>query len=195
MPGSECEWRNVPGLEDRLMVSSKGDLWYKWRPRIGPGIAPRPGLATLTTKHPWGHKYIFIRYPDGVKRRLYVHRAVALAFIPRDGDNDEVCHKNDIPSDNQVENLYWGTKRSNGLDSMRNGRHAAARMTACGRGHEYNDENTLFTRTKNGGTRRTCRVCARERYHAKNALAQKEEVCDSRPAVQLTEGRPHDLHE
>lgn len=160
------EWRNVPGMEDRLMVSSLGSVWRKHYPRErSRGPIPRPGIVKLTTKST-GHKYLFMRCPDGIKRRFYVHRLVALAFIPRVNENNEVCHKNDVPDDNRVENLYWGTKRSNALDLIRNGKNFHANKTHCIRGHEFTVENTRLV--ERGATvMRQCKECRANRGRRK----------------------------
>jgi len=37
------------------------------------------------------------------------------------------CHKNDIPDDDRLENLYWGSRRENQLDALRNGNKLGGR--------------------------------------------------------------------
>jgi hypothetical protein len=58
---------------------------------------------------------------DGDSKIYRVHRLVAEAFIPKPdwatpGMKLDVGHKNDIRSDNRVENLYW-CSRSENLDT------------------------------------------------------------------------------
>lgn len=43
----------------------------------------------------------------------YVHRLVAKAFIPNFDSLPEVNHKNEIKSDNRIENLEWITHKDN----------------------------------------------------------------------------------
>lgn len=50
-----------------------------------------------------------------------VHRLVAEAFIPNPDNMPIVRHLNDIPNDNRVENLAWGTQKDNMQDAVRNG--------------------------------------------------------------------------
>lgn len=45
--------------------------------------------------------------------RIKVHRLVALAFIPNPNGYPIVCHKDNNPTNNKVENLYWGTQSDN----------------------------------------------------------------------------------
>lgn len=61
----------------------------------------------------FGYKYCSICYPNiGVKSKR-VHRLVAEAFIPNPNKYNIVGHKNNIKSDNRVENLYWTTISEN----------------------------------------------------------------------------------
>jgi hypothetical protein len=50
-------------------------------------------------------------YDKDLKRQkcLSAHRLVAEAFIPNPNNYPMVCHKNNIKTDNRIENLYWGT--------------------------------------------------------------------------------------
>lgn len=54
-------------------------------------------------------------YANGTKKNFYVHRIVALAFIPNDNSLEkiEVNHINEITSDNRIENLEWCTPKYN----------------------------------------------------------------------------------
>lgn len=67
-----------------------------------------------------GHIDISLRY-DGRRIHRYLHRLVAEAFIPNPHGYPEVRHLNDDPSDNEIENLAWGTQYDNVHDCIRNG--------------------------------------------------------------------------
>jgi hypothetical protein len=52
-----------------------------------------------------------------------VHQLVLLAFRGPCPPGKESRHMNDIPGDNRLTNLRYGTRRQNMLDKIRNGRH------------------------------------------------------------------------
>lgn len=52
-----------------------------------------------------------------------VHRLVAEAFIPNPNNLPVVRHLNDIPDDNRIDNLAWGTPKDNTADLIKNGNH------------------------------------------------------------------------
>lgn len=69
-----------------------------------------------------------IRYDGYVSFRLnnkgktaLVHRWVAKIYLTPIEGKYEVCHKNNIKTDNRVENLYWGTHQENMRQAWRDG--------------------------------------------------------------------------
>lgn len=59
-----------------------------------------------------GYKYIGIKYKDMYKTKR-LHRLVAETFIDNPNNYPYVGHKNNIKTDNRVENLYWTTPNEN----------------------------------------------------------------------------------
>ena len=67
------------------------------------------------------HLYVFLYDGQGNSKKMYVHRLVLMAFVGFPKEGQECRHLNDIPSDNRIENLAWGTRLENAADKRRNG--------------------------------------------------------------------------
>ena len=152
------QWRPIPGYEGLYEVSDHGRVKSLGRVTGGPygskrRVPPRilkPGMK----RH--GHLFVNLYNAEGKTNRT-VHTLVAEAFIGPRPAKMYVCHWNDIPDDNRLENLRYATPRENGRDMVRNGNSNTANKTRCPRGHEYTGANLYV---KSGGGRR-CRACTR----------------------------------
>ena len=58
---------------------------------------------------------------NGKCHYFYIHRLMALAFLPNPYNDPIVRHLDDDPTNNDLDNLEWGTRLDNWLDSVRNG--------------------------------------------------------------------------
>ncbi len=99
------EWKDIIGYET-YSISSYG------RVRRDCKI-----LSPITT--PAGYKRIPLS-KDGISKGYFVHRLVAIAFIPNPENKLTVNHKNHIRDDNNLTNLEWATSQEQALHS----RHA-----------------------------------------------------------------------
>lgn len=54
-------------------------------------------------------------------KSFFIHRLVAIAFIPNYTGFKQVNHVDDDKTNNSVDNLYWGTQSQNLLDCYKNG--------------------------------------------------------------------------
>lgn len=103
------EWRELEEYPD-YQISDDGQVksFKKKEPYI---LKP--------AKDKSGHLKVKFSIGDDEKS-LTVHRLVAKAFIPNPDNLPIVRHLNDIPYDNRVENLAWGTQKDNMADCKRN---------------------------------------------------------------------------
>ena len=109
-------WKPVVGYEDLYQVSNLGRV--RSLDRISSNGSRRKGRLLTPT----GLDYVHVTLSRaGVKKQPYVHTLVLNAFcgLPKPGQIG--CHKNDIPTDNRLVNLYWGTPSDNYYDAVRNG--------------------------------------------------------------------------
>ena len=128
----EEEWRCIPGYRDCYQVSSLGRV----RSNLIPGSHKPNGIwhILIPSTHRGGYKRVAI----GQSHKLVlVHRLVALAFLPNPNHWPCINHKNEIPSDNRVENLEWctvkyntnyGTARSKISESQKNHKAVCVRV-------------------------------------------------------------------
>lgn len=86
------------------VVDVNGNVWsYKNRnPRILKPHIIRNGYLKVPL---WNN--------NNIRKQCYVHRLVALCFIPLDSDNGVIIHKNGNLQDNRLENLEWNISRKN----------------------------------------------------------------------------------
>ena len=119
-------------------------------------------LMSLNTNAALG--YVQYAIPDparpGKRLRFYLHHWVLTAFVGAKPFKGALArHKNDVPTDNRLENLEWGTRSQNQHDSFRNGKRI--HKTHCVNGHALEGENLA------PGNR--CRTCQRTRARAQHA--------------------------
>jgi hypothetical protein len=103
-------WVPVVGF-DRYEVSDQGRVRNSKTGRV-----LKPGSL------PSGHMQVALRR-FGKNERRYIHRLVAMAFIENPENFPIVRHLDDVPSNNVIHNLAWGTYADNNADAYRNGRN------------------------------------------------------------------------
>ena len=100
-------------------VGNDGTVWSQRNNRWGllnTWHQLRPGLVVSNPK------YARHMVSLGRGNQRFVHHLILEAFVGPRPDGYESCHKNGNPLDNRLVNLYWGTKRDNGLDTRAHGR-------------------------------------------------------------------------
>lgn len=101
------EWRKINGYESIYEISSLGNV-----KSIKSGIGRMKQFT-----HYKGHLFIFLT--KGLRRKkFFVHRLVACAFIPNPENKECVNHKDEDKKNNKVGNLEWMTSGENTRYSM-----------------------------------------------------------------------------
>lgn len=166
-------WLPVVGYRGLYEVSNWGRV--RSLPREVPGrngsVRNIGGVELLPSKLNTGRLQVTL-YSNGKCAKFSVHRLVAEAHIPNPECLPFVLHWDDNPENNHMDNLRWGTRSDNVLDTVRLGTHHMSKRTNCKNGHEYTPENT------GPGARgsRRCRECSRnnKRRHDANKKSRGE---------------------
>ncbi len=103
-------WKDIRGSDNKNKVSSAGRI-----------MSNKTGRVLKNSSHNCGYRVTSISY-NGKRKRVTVHRLVAVAFIPNPKNKPCVNHKNGVRDDNRVENLEWCTHKENINDHIRVGK-------------------------------------------------------------------------
>ena len=107
-------WKDIVGFEGLYQISDKGNVRSLDRiiKLYNGGQYKRKGktLQPLLSKDKYYQIHLL---KNGVAKTIKIHRLVATAFIPNPNHFAEVNHKNEIKTDNRVENLEWCTQEYN----------------------------------------------------------------------------------
>lgn len=99
-------WREIPNYEGLYQVSNTGRVRSLNYRRTGKSKVMKPSTDEL------GYKRIDL-CKNGKHKLHYIHRVVALAFIPNPNNYPIINHKDENPSNNYYKNLEWCTYEYN----------------------------------------------------------------------------------
>jgi hypothetical protein len=144
----ENGFRDVVGYEGSYIVSDTGIVLSKSRDIFNKdkSLHSRKKQATLTQFiNKFGYPTVYL-YKDGVKKRFFVHRLVAEAFIENIENKRCVNHKDGIKTNNDVSNLEWVTHSENTIHAYKTGLAIAPNLGRFGADHNNSKKTYQFTR-------------------------------------------------
>lgn len=107
------EWREIPEFAG-YFASADGEILSLAKSASKPYILKQQANR-------WNYRYVFL-YRNKEMRKMFVHRAVLMAWVRMPEEWEEGRHLNDNPSENYLENLAWGSRQDNVDDKRKNGR-------------------------------------------------------------------------
>nr|DAP96555.1 MAG TPA: homing endonuclease [Caudoviricetes sp.] len=111
-------WKPIADYVGLYEVSNKGRVR-----NLKTGRTLKPGNN--------GRGYLFVGlYKNGAVKYHYLHRLVALTFIPNPNKLPEVNHKDEIRTNNKLDNLEWISHRDNSNYGKRNERVSKSKSKA-----------------------------------------------------------------
>lgn len=93
-------WKQIDGYNGRYQISSHGRLKSFAQDKVN-------GKILSGGKNWKGYKTTFLRDGNGKETFFFIHRLVALNFIPNPDNLPQVNHKDENKENNCVENLEW----------------------------------------------------------------------------------------
>lgn len=128
-------WKQIPSFPD-YDVSNTGRIRSRRPLNNTNDIPPVPRILTNQLCE---NGYVGVRLcVSGKKHWKLVHRLILEAFVGPCPKGMESLHGNGVRSDNRLDNLKWGSKRSNMLDRDRHGTTASGERN--GRSRLTNDQ-------------------------------------------------------
>ena len=105
-------WKDIEGYNGKYQVSNYGRVRstrFYGRPKIR--------ILNPSTSSD-GYKRLTLFADGSVQKQVSVHRLVAEAFIPNPDNLEMVNHKDEVKTNNCVDNLEWCTRSYNQIYSM-----------------------------------------------------------------------------
>lgn len=110
-------WKDIPNYEGYYQVSNKGNI--RSVDRMDCQNRFRKGKMCKKLENEDGYYKVSLS-KNGIEKRFFIHRLVAMAFIENPNDFDCINHKDENKKNNCIENLEWCTRKYNNNYGKRN---------------------------------------------------------------------------
>lgn len=149
---------NIPGLPG-YHITRDGKLYSRFH---------KSGHSMTNTYHLLHPTIRNSGYLGVQKKGKYfgIHRLVATVYIPNPDNKPFVCHKNNIRTDNRVENLYWGTHKENMEQMIREGRSSKG------------SRNPMYGVSRRGALNPNSKLTKSQRVEIRQRHKNGERICD-----------------
>ena len=132
-------FKDIPDTNSNYQISKEGIIFSKRRQGNKGGV-----IKQLRNRN--GYLYSDI-YVDGKKKKIYIHRAVALAFLDNPENKPCINHKDGNKLNNSVENLEWCTYSENMKHAVSKGLNKIPRLSGSEHPmHKLTEENVYKIR-------------------------------------------------
>lgn len=106
------EMKDIPGYEGRYAATKDGRIYSYITEKF---------LKQNQVNSYKKYLIVFLYDSQGNKKKYYVHRLIAMTYLPNPENLPEVNHRNEIQTDNNIENLEWCSH----IDNIRYGTGSA----------------------------------------------------------------------
>ena len=112
------KWKDIEGYENSYEVSNLGRVRSKERTRkFGRATKTFEPKVLKQSEDKDGYYRVNLS-KDGKKKRFFIHRLVATAFIENNDDKPVINHMDGNKKNNVVDNLEWCTRSENDLHAF-----------------------------------------------------------------------------
>lgn len=94
-------FEDLKGYESLYKISKHGEIWSNWYSKVLTPTIDELGYANINLTK------------DTIKHHSYLHRLLAIQFIPNPDDKPFIDHIDRNPSNNSLSNLRWATHTEN----------------------------------------------------------------------------------
>lgn len=113
LDGIKDPLKMIPG-SNNYFVTDQGEFYRRYKTHY-------TCVEARMIRQTGGYRYVHLYDGNGGNKTYRAHRLVAKTWIPNPDNLPIVGHKNNIKSDNRVENLYWTTIAENSQKAVDEG--------------------------------------------------------------------------